>query len=137
MIVLTGWEERKFLDKILVGDDCWEWTASTNGIGYGQIRLRGRNVYAHRLSYELFVGEIPSGLDLDHLCRNPGCVRPNHLEPVTHQENLLRGDTIVARSAAVTHCPKGHAYDEANTYIGKKGWRKCRTCRRDGMRRTR
>lgn len=120
---------RRFFDKILVGDDCWEWTSTTNWNGYGRFRLNGRAAYAHRVAYEMFVGPIPIGLQLDHLCRNRGCVRPDHLEPVTSRENSLRGETIAARNANVTHCPRGHAYDEDNTSI-RSGRRFCRTCDR-------
>jgi len=75
-------------------DWCWQWTASRHPLGYGRMGLGGKDggmAYAHRVSYELHFGPIPNGLELDHLCRNPGCVNPKHLEPVSHRENLLRG----------------------------------------------
>jgi len=90
----------RFMTKVAIhGDqpeDCWEWTAGENGVGYGRFHVDGRLVYPHRFAYELYVGPIPEGLDLDHVCRNRRCVRPSHLEPVTRRENLLRGDTIAA-----------------------------------------
>jgi hypothetical protein len=70
---------------------CWEWTGSLMTDGYGQKCHGGRYVAAHRLVYEALVGPVPEGLELDHLCGNPSCVNPDHLEPVTHQENMRRG----------------------------------------------
>ena len=84
---------------------------------------------AHRFSYELHVGPIPTGLTLDHLCRNTLCVNPAHLEPVTMRENILRGYSPSANGARATHCPHGHPYNERNTGITKtNGARFCRTC---------
>lgn len=81
---------------------CWPWTASGSRDGYGQFSADGRGVRAHRFAYELLVGPIPEGLQLDHLCRNPGCVNPAHLEPVTGWENTMRGNTPAAINAATT-----------------------------------
>lgn len=80
------------MGKFLVGDGCWEWRASRRGYGYGEILIGPgkKKAPAHRVMYEYFVGPIPEGLELDHLCENPRCVRPDHLEPVTHSENGLR-----------------------------------------------
>jgi hypothetical protein len=75
----------------------------------------------------LIVGPIPEGQDLDHLCRNRACINPNHQQPVTRRVNLLRGETITAREASATHCPKGHPYDLLNTHF-YKGNRMCRKC---------
>lgn len=75
-------------------DSCWLWTGSKTRVGYGQMRVGGagsRKTGVHRVAYELLVGRIPKGLDLDHLCRNTLCVNPDHLEPVTRKENLARG----------------------------------------------
>ncbi len=117
---------------------CWLWTASVYPSGYGQIVLpQQQHKHAHRLSYEYFVGPIPEGLDLDHLCRVRSCVNPKHLEPVSRSENIRRGlapGMGAARNLAKTHCPHGHEYTEKNTYIGKnpsgKPNRNCRECSR-------
>lgn len=113
---------------------CWEWKLSLNWGGYGSFRSGAHRTGAHRAAYELLVGPIPPGLDIDHLCRNRKCVNPAHLEPVTRSENLRRG--IGGRwNADKPRCPQGHAYDAANTYHDKRGWRGCRKCRRAAVRR--
>lgn len=112
--------------------DCWEWTAGRDTGGYGQFSIDGRLRKAHRVAWELLRGDIPDGLELDHLCRNRSCVNPWHLEPVTHQVNAVRGLTPIlsrARNLAKTHCPKGHPYSGENLYITPIGQRHCRTCR--------
>jgi HNH endonuclease len=89
---------------------CWVWQGLIAPNGYAKY-YAGRDlgkVNAHRYAYEMLVGEIPDGLELDHLCRNRACVNPYHLDPVTHRVNVLRGDTFAARNAAKKHCPLGH-----------------------------
>lgn len=111
--------------------DCWEWQAGKGTNGYGLMRVDGRQTAAHRFAYQLYVGPIPEGLDLDHLCRNRGCVNPGHLEPVTRRENLMRGETITARKAAQTHCIHGHEFTPENTGRNSvTGTRRCRACDR-------
>ncbi len=120
--------------KITCVETCMEWNAAVRKDGYGvfsMVRKDGKRRMraAHRVSYEMFVGPIPEYMDIDHLCRNRKCVRPQHLEAVSRLENLRRGQTVVARQLAVTGCPKGHSYDEVNTYwYGNK--RECRECKR-------
>lgn len=115
------------------GDGCWEWTGSIcPSTGYGRLLVRGRRFMAHRYAYELLVGEIPDGLQIDHLCRVRTCVNPDHLEPVTLGENVLRGAGITAQNARKTHCKRGHPFDDENTYWPphRPGTRWCRECRR-------
>ena len=82
--------EERFWFKVNKTDTCWLWTGALRGDGYGKFHVKRKWVYAHRFAYELLVGPIPDGLELDHLCRIRNCVRPSHLEPVTHQENMQR-----------------------------------------------
>lgn len=105
----------RFLDHVLMHPmgGCWVWTGSTNLHGYGQLNAGTTGaspLIAHRWAYENWVGPVPAGLELDHLCRNRRCVFPGHLEPVTHRENILRGSAPAALHARKTHCPRGHAY---------------------------
>lgn len=122
----------RFWSKIALPNErgCMLWMGRPSSAGYGRIRIDGELFYAHRISYELAYGEIPAGLEIDHLCRVRHCVAPDHLEVVTHRANMLRGNTPSARHAAKTHCPRGHAYDEANTSYAPNGSRRCRACRR-------
>ena len=117
---------------------CWIWTgAGANSQrggqwGYGRFQPElgsPKKVQAHRFAYEALVGPIPEGLHLDHLCRNRKCVNPEHLEPVTCQENRLRGEGFNAENAAKTHCPEGHPYSGENVAI-RGGRRHCRECQR-------
>lgn len=116
---------------VVVPSGCWIWTGWCNEAGYGIIdvgsRARGtsRHARAHRVSYECFVGLIPDGLKLDHLCRERGCVNWRHLEPVTQRENVLRGVGLAAQNARQTKCRK---CDELLSVYG--GVRCCKSCRK-------
>jgi hypothetical protein len=122
---------------------CWIWMKRPSGGGYGRIYVGGRYPVAHRVAYELLVGPIPEGLELDHLCHNRDphcfadkqcvhlrCVNPDHLEPVTPQVNTLRGKTPAARAKARTVCVNGHPLTGDNVYIKTSGHRGCRACQR-------
>lgn len=108
---------------------CWEWQGYRQPAGHGRFRAGGRKVLVHRWVYEHLVGPVPDGLELDHLCRNPPCCNPDHLEAVDHRTNTLRGVGPAALNAQKIECPKGHPYDAANTYVDSLGRRVCRTCR--------
>lgn len=109
---------------------CWVWQRAERGSGYGAKWHNGACGYAHRFFYERYVGPIPEGLHIDHLCRNRRCVNPDHLEAVTNRENILRGTGFSAVNARKTHCVNGHPFDEENTYIRPDGDRDCRACKR-------
>lgn len=109
---------------------CWEWQGSLSKLGYGLFYAGSRAIRAHRWSYEHFVGPIPDGLIMDHLFRNRKCVNPQHVEPVTNKENILRGESPPAVCARKNHCANGHEFTKDNTYITYRGNRSCRTCRR-------
>ena len=120
----------RFASKISYVNDCWIWIGSTRGAGnYGQVWHNGRSLFAHRVVYELLVGTIPDGLTLDHLCRNKLCVNPNHLEPVTIQENIARGFGVSALNSKKSKCLRGHEFNDENTYR-YKGKRLCKKCMR-------
>jgi hypothetical protein len=110
-----------FWERVDHSGECWMWTGATN-TRYPVFSLGGRGNmgYAHRYSYELFVGPIPFGYEIDHLCRQPMCVRPDHLEAVTPAENKRRAYTGT--------CRQGHPMFGDNLWIGPKGDRKCRIC---------
>lgn len=112
----------RFWDRVDRTGECWPWLGHIRRDGYGSFPVNSQMRYAHRVAYELVVGPIPAGLELDHLCRNRRCVRPDHLEPVTHLENMRRGVRATTRA---THCIRGHVLD----YTDSKGKRGCRTCR--------
>jgi len=109
---------------------CWQWTSTILKNGYGTLSVDGQSVYAHIFAFESFRFPVPKGLTLDHKCRNRGCANPFHTFPETRGRNVMLGDTIAARNAAKTHCPKGHPYSEDNTYRPKRGGRMCNECRR-------
>jgi hypothetical protein len=123
----------RFWNKVEAGDGCWVWLGALEHRGYGKFWLSGRHVAAHRFAYETCVGPIPEGLCVDHLCGDKRCVNPAHMETVTSRENTLRcGKAPASINARKTACPKGHPYDEANTYFSpsSRGGRHCRACQR-------
>jgi hypothetical protein len=110
---------------------CWLWQGTINRrTGYG---VHGKSP-AHRVIYELLVGPIPVGLELDHTCKVRACVNPVHLEPVTGRENNARSASPSALNAAKTHCKWGHEFTPENTRIERDGSRVCRTCKRERQR---
>lgn len=123
--------EERFWPKVnkAAADECWLWTGSSKSDGYGNIGGgHGKNISAHRASYELARGPIPAGLEIDHLCRNRLCVNPAHLEAVTKRVNGLRGFSPAAQNKRKTHCPKGHEYTIFKPQASGEH-RQCGTCR--------
>lgn len=109
---------------------CHLWIGYVRPNGYGEVTgAKGQSRYAHRVAYEAFIGPIPAGMDIDHKCRVLSCINTDHLEAVTHRENVLRGVAPSAQHALATHCPRGHAYSGQNLYVWK-GARQCRICKR-------
>lgn len=118
------------------GTGCWIWTGSKMKDGYGHLGINGKMVLAHRFAYEQYYGLLSASLEVHHRCENPSCVRPDHLEAVTHSRyKELTPRNITYQASLKTHCPQGHPYDEENTYIDRKGSRNCRECHRQSYHR--
>jgi hypothetical protein len=116
---------------------CWLWVGGSTSAGYGVVTIDGRRSHrvqstAHRWAYEVMVGQVPDGLELDHYrCDLKCCCNPSHLRAVTHRVNLARSNSISTVNAQAVACPSGHPYDETNTYVHPRtGYRQCRICRR-------
>ena len=125
--------EERFWAKVNKTDRCWLWVGGKDRKGYGRFQLNYKSLKAHRLAYELTMGNIPQGLTIDHLCRNHGCVKPTHLETVPNGVNVLRGIGLTAKESRQTACKRGHPFDLFNTYF-HKGIRGCRACRQEANR---
>jgi hypothetical protein len=121
---------RRFLGKVRPDDNgCWMWIGAVHSRGYGHFWSGEKLVLAHRFSYTFFVGPIPPGLVIDHLCRTPLCVNPAHLEAVTERVNILRGTGVTAQQAVKTHCVHGHPLSGENLMVlARTGERVCRIC---------
>jgi hypothetical protein len=127
-ITFTQMDVARFASAYEVGaNDCWIWTRRLSPKGYGEFSLLSKNYRAHRVAYQMFVGLIPEGLVLDHICRVRHCVNPAHLRAITAGENVLCGETLAAANKAKTHCAHGHEFTEENTYR-YRGERRCRAC---------
>jgi hypothetical protein len=127
---MKGLRERVLSNLIIDPSGCLLWSGGLMK-GYGVTSSYGRPLYVHRVMYEWFIGPIPDGLEIDHVCKVKRCAAPAHLEAVTHAENMRRWGG--RHNAIKTACPRGHAYDEANTRHAY-GRRFCRRCARDRMR---
>ncbi len=110
--------------------DCWEWNGPVAANGYGKATIRKKTMLAHRVFFTHFVGEIPDGHQIDHLCRNRKCVNPAHLEAVLPEVNIARGISPSAQNAGKLYCIHGHSLQGENLYVTPDGRRQCKTCRR-------
>ena len=125
----------RFFSKIIIRNDCWIWCAFIND-GYGKFSIKDidgkwKQYFAHRVSWEIFNGRIPSEMVLDHICRNRACVNPSHLRAVDEKTNVIENSlSFVAMNVLKTHCPSGHEYSPTNTRISKKNGRYCLECKR-------
>lgn len=128
----VGTEMERFWRKVLILENgCWFWTGGKDNQGYGFFALEAKprkGIGAHVYAYTRSVGPVPEGLELDHKCRNPSCVNPLHLEPVTTRVNVLRGFGACAINVRKTHCIHGHPFSGENLYLRPDGGRACRTC---------
>lgn len=124
--------EERFLAKVQEDEaGCWLWTANLSVDGYGRfVVTHNRPANAHRWAYEQWVGPIPDGFQLDHLCRIRRCVNYEHCEPVTSRENVRRSESPMGINARKTECSQGHEFSSENTRIDTRGRRECRICRR-------
>ena len=151
MGILTPEESERFWGHVRRGSGCWPWTRAIHKkSGYGQVAIRGKTLWAHRVAYIERVGPLPDGAPLDHTChtndptcedgpacRHRRCCRPDHLERVTTLENTLRGRGITAKEARSETCGAGHPFDERNTrWQFRQGVRRriCRKCEADKAR---
>jgi len=122
-------EAERFWAKVMPTGFCWEWTGGKNAQGYGNFNANRTTHRAHRVAYELMVGPIPAGLVIDHLCRNPSCVNPDHLEPVTPRENTMRGRApkLLRQLATKEFCKRGHPMPDL---VEGRRQKVCKACRR-------
>ncbi|WP_396127281.1 HNH endonuclease signature motif containing protein [Corynebacterium sp. MSK071] len=110
-------------------NDCWEWSGTKYRTGYTKLASGRKQILGHRWAYEHYRGEIPSGMVIDHLCRNRGCVNPAHMEVVTNEENLRRGAGYAIQNGMRSTCINGHEYTPENTYVEPNGKNiRCRAC---------
>jgi hypothetical protein len=136
---LMGTPEERFWPKVDAEGDCWVWTKYRDKDGYGTFTAAGpgKSTRVHKFAWQTLVGEVPDGYELDHLCRNRPCCNPDHLEVVTHAENMRRTDATAQKlkykASQRTHCKRNHPYSGRNLVMDG-GQRRCRTCRNDAQR---
>ena len=120
--------DRLMCKMTIKSNGCWEWTASLDSCGYGHIFFAGKLRKAHRVAYELLKTPIPEGYEIDHLCRNRRCINPEHMEIVSHAENMRRSPSFEKRRLA-KRCKRGHSLSDAFINKTKSGIsRQCRQC---------
>jgi hypothetical protein len=123
--------EQRWRRRVVEDGTCLVYPTSQNKAGYAAMNTgggRGQTVSVHRWAYEHFVGPIPEGLEIDHLCRNTACCLPSHMEPVTHAENMARRVAQTHWSRRKTHCKWGHEFTSENTLLLPGNRRVCREC---------
>lgn len=130
---LGGRRARTFAESfeihVVRGDGCWEWNGSKYITGYTKITSGRKQALGHRWAFEHYRGPIPDGMVIDHLCRNRGCVNPDHMEVVTNEENLRRGAGYAIQNGMRSACINGHEYTPENTYVEPNGVKiRCRAC---------
>jgi hypothetical protein len=119
----------RFMGHVDVTKSCWVWKGSKDKNGYGFYWSKNKVRRAHRFIYSKMIGDLVDGMVIDHLCHNPSCVNPDHLEQVTQRENTFRSTTSVAIiNSSKKECMNGHTFSYSNTIIRKDGTRNCRTC---------
>lgn len=135
---INGSKRKSFTVHLLASikgpDECWNWAGHVGKNGYAYASYKGKATTAYRASWEHLVGDIPDGYEIDHLCKNPRCVNPKHLEPVTPMENNMRSTSPASLAAKKTHCSNGHPFSCENTklILRPNGHydRRCKTCHR-------
>ena len=130
---IPTYDPQSVLCRADLGGGCWEWNGHVTRFGYGT--YGNKSHMAHRVVYEMLVKKLSNDEFLDHLCRNRKCVNPEHLEPISLVENVMRGESNHAKNARKTHCIRGHEFTTQNTYIHpKRRYRHCKACMQLHMR---
>ncbi len=119
-----------FEKNIDIMEECWLWIGNKLKTGYGYFWHNGKTEMSHRVSYEHWNGNIPDGTEIHHKCHNRSCVNPQHLEVLTHRENLMESETVSTINIRKIHCLNGHKFTPDNTYTRKSGGRECKACKK-------
>lgn len=126
--ILTEKQQENFWSRVLKTNTCWMWFGCRSADGYGRFQFKRTTINAHRMAYALKKGILDKSKQIHHLCNNPSCVNPDHLEQITVRENVLLSDNPASINARKTHCNKGHPLSGDNLYCPPSGKRYCRTC---------